>query len=270
MALLLILSGVSLLYYTGVTRPALIRAQVTATMQSYATTVAQATSIALMQATASTVAQNQTTATANAQVTAQVQATMLAQQNLYAQSTRGKPTINTALKIDNGLNWDVYPTKDGGGCAFTANAYHSSVFQKNFYVPCITHSTSYQNFALDIQMRILQGNEGGVIFRADAMNKNFYSFRISTNGTYTLVQTRDDGHITPLVYDKSNFIKTGLGQSNTLSLIARGNNFYLYINHQYVGSASDNSYITGRIGFMAIDLQNGTDVAFNNLRVWRL
>ena len=239
-------------------------------MQSYATTVAQATGIARAQATASTVAQNQAAATASAHATAEVQATMIAQKNLYTRSTRGTPTIKTALIIDNRLNWDVYPTNDGGGCAFNANALHSSVFKKDFYVPCIAHATNYQNFALDIQMRILQGDEGGVIFRANAINKNFYSFRIRTDGTYTLVLTRNDGHITPLVYDKSSSIKTGRGQSNTLSLIARGSNFYLYINHQYVGSASDDTYTKGSLGVMAIDLQHRTHIAFNNLRVWRL
>jgi hypothetical protein len=55
-----------------------------------------------------------------------------------------------------------------------------------------------------------------------------------------------------------------------LTVIAQGNNIYLYINKQFVGSASDGTYGSGEIGFFASDTNNATDVAFSNARVWAL
>lgn len=266
----LVASGFGLLYYAGVSRPTQIHVQATATMKRYNTSVAQATNTAQQQATATTLAQNKAIATANAQATVQAVATIMAFQNMLAQNTRGIPDISSPLAFEDGPNWDIYPTQDGGGCAFTNNALHSSVFQPDYYTPCLAHATNYQNFALEVQINIQRGDEGGIILRSDAASKNFYSFRIRSDGTYAFVLTHDNGHATLLVYDKSNLIKIGNNQVNTLSLIARGSNFYLYINQQYIGSTNDNSYSAGAIGVMALDHTNKTDCAFTNLRVWKL
>jgi hypothetical protein len=271
LTLLLVASGVVLLYYADVSRPQQIRAQATATMYQYHTSVAQATHSAQQQATATTVAQNRAQATANAQATVQAKATASAFQNVLVQSTHGTPTLATPLTFEDGPNWDIYPTQDGGGCAFTGNALHSSVFQANYYTPCIAHNTSYQNFALEIQLSFLKGDEGGVIIRSDTNGNNFYSFRIRrSDRTYAFVLTSDNGHATPLVNGNSTLIQTGINQLNTLSLVARDSTFYLYINHQYVGSISDDTFRTGSLGVIALDRKNATDIAFTNLRVWKL
>lgn len=271
LTLLLVASGTALLYYAGVSRPQQISAQATATMHQYHTRVAQATHLAQQQATATIIAQNRAIATANAQATVQAKATVTAFQSMLTQSTHGTPTLATPLTFEDGPNWDIYPTQDGGGCAFTGNALHSSVFQANYYTPCIAHNTSYQNFALEIQLSFLQGDEGGVIIRSDTNGNNFYSFRIRrSDRTYAFVLTHDDGHATPLVNGNSSAIQSGTNQLNTLSLIARGSSFYLYINHQYIGSISDDTYRTGSLGVIALDRKNATDIAFTNLRVWKL
>ncbi|GCE19644.1 family 16 glycoside hydrolase [Dictyobacter kobayashii] len=270
LVLLLIASGVSLLYYATVTHPIQLHTQATATARAVHVANVQSSATARTQATQSAINQKWARATVAAQATAQAKATAIALKNIYVQSTSGQPVIDSSLLVQTSQKWDIYPTKDGGGCAFTDGALHSSVFQNGFYAPCIAHATHFQNFALEVQMTILQGDEGGIIFRSNNHDKNFYSFRLKTDGTYGLILTRNDGHTIPLVYDKSKLIRTGADQTNTLTIIARGDNIYLYINKQYVGSASDDTYEAGTIGVIALALNHGTTVAFNNLRVWQL
>ncbi|GCE05579.1 hypothetical protein KDAU_29080 [Dictyobacter aurantiacus] len=276
LALLLIASGASLLYYTKVTRPAQLHTQATAiayanhlvTLHHKATAQALATQI--VQATQAAIRQKKAASTAAAQATVQAQATTTALQNLYTMSTRSRPAISAPLLFETGQKWDIYPTRDGGGCAFTPDGLHSSVFKTGSYAPCFAHATRFRNFALEMQMRIEKGDEGGIIFRSTNHDKSFYSFRIDRSGVYGLILTRGDGYAIPLIYDQSPFIKTGIGRTNTLTIIARDDNIYLYINRHYVGSASDNSYRIGTIGIMAVNRQHATVASFSNLHIWRL
>lgn len=264
-------------YYTKIAHPTQLHAQSTVTSQNMQRANSHNIAVANANATKSAVAQNKATAKASVHSTAQaqhsvaqVQATATSLQNLYTRSTSGPPALDTPLFFNSSAQWDIYPTKDGGGCAFSANALHSRAFQTNYYSPCIAHATSFQNFVLQIQMTIIKGDEGGIIFRSNSHDQDFYSFRMRNDGTYGLILTQNDGHTTPLIYDQSNLIKTGDGQTNTVTIIAQGNIFYLYMNKHYVGSASDSTYSTGSIGIMAVDRKNQTDVAFNNLRIWKL
>jgi hypothetical protein len=274
--LFLIITTAGMFYYSEISHPAQLRAQSTTIAQKMQRTNIHHT-ITRISATKAAVEQNKATAKTVAHGTApaqhriiQAQATSISLQNLYTQSTSGHPTLDTSLFYNSSAKWDIYPTKDGGGCAFTENSLHSRAFQSNYYSPCIAHATAFHNFALEIQMTIIEGDEGGIIFRANSHDQDFYSFRMRNDGTYGLILTQNDGHTTPLIYDQSNLIKKGTGRTNTITIIAQGSIFYLYINKHYVGSASDNTYSTGAIGIMAVDRKNQTDVAFNNLRVWKL
>src|SRR5260221_12795781 len=46
----------------------------------------------------------------------------------------------------------------------------------------------------------------------------------------------------------SNPNKTNLNQTNLIIVIARGSYIYLYVNKQYAGSVTDNTYTSGQIG----------------------
>jgi len=74
----------------------------------------------------------------------------------------------------------------------------------------------------------------------------------------------------PIAEDTTSTIKTGLGQLNTLTVIAKGSTIYFYINKQYVGSATDNTYSSGMLGVFAADDTANTDVSFSNAQVWAL
>ena len=265
-ALLIMFSGIGLIYYAAVAHPAQLQVQATATVQTILTANVHSTAAVNAQATGTAQSYTQVTATTQAQT----QATATALENLYIKATSAVPVLDSSLAFQTGSNWDTYNAVGGGGCAFTGGALHASVFQKSFYVPCFAHATRFSNLAFEVQMTILKGDDGGLIFRANDVTTQFYIFRVGQDGTYSLFVAKDDKHNTSIVDDQSSSIKKGVGQSNILTVIAQGSNIYLYINKQFVGSANDGTYGSGEIGIFASDTTNVTDVAFSNLRVWAL
>ncbi|GAC1390248.1 MAG: hypothetical protein NVS4B11_05940 [Ktedonobacteraceae bacterium] len=272
LTLLIIASGFGLIYYTTVAHPAQLHAQATAAMQTILTTDAHSTAIADTQATGTAVAYSNATATVQVQATAQAQATVTALQNIYTQSTQGTPTLSSSLAGQDNYNWDVNDTTDGGGCGFNGGSYHATLFSKNFYFPCFARTTNFSNFAFQVQVTINQGNEGGLVFRGNSNSDlaQFYLFSIDQKGSYRLDVSKDTTHNTSIVQDSSSTIKTGTGQPNTLTVVAKGGTIYLYINKHYVGSASDNTYGSGMLGVFASDTTANTDVSFSNAQVWTL
>jgi zinc-ribbon domain len=261
LALLIMFSGVALIYYTTMTLPSQLRAQATATVQTIVTAQVQATTTAHTQAQATAQVQ------AHATATAQAQAKTL--QNIYTIATSGTPTLSSTLTAQDGANWSNYNAVGGGGCAFSNNALHATVFQNQTYVPCFAQASNFSNFAFQVQMTILEGDGGGLVFRANEANLQLYLLRISPAGLVGISVSRDRKTTTPLLDDSSSAIKTG-SQTNLVTLIARNSVLYIYINKQFVDTISDTTYSAGEIGVFAYDTNKGTDVAFNDASVWTL
>lgn len=274
---LLLLAGSGLIYYVGVYQPKVQHDQATATAQAQlsATANAQNSATALANATANAIA----SATANAQATAtaQASATAAALQNILTTATSGNPTgLNDTLNAQSSTsNWDILAPANssvGGSCQFTNGAYHSNMPAKGYFQPCYATTPTFANFAFQVQMTIIQGDEGGILFRANPNNSTYYLFRIDTNGAYDLFvySSNQASSAKRLLSGTAQGFKTGLNQSNTLALVARGSNLYFYANGQYIDSASDNTFTSGKIGVFGEDATNPTDAAFTNAQVWQL
>ncbi len=120
-------------------------------------------------------------------------------------------------------------------------------------------------------MTITQGDEGGIVFRANSSNSVFYLFRISQSGAYDLYVYIDSqgSHAQRLLSGSSGIINTG-NQANTITIIAQGGNLYFYVNQQYLDGTTDMRYSSGQIGLFGESDTNSTDVAFSTLKVWTL
>ena len=269
---LLLIGGSGLLYYTSVYEPNQIHAQATSTAVSQVTGTAQSNAATMTAATGTAVSLAQATATAEAQGTQQAQATVTALQAIYTSATSGTPTVSDPLSQQDSYNWEVDTKTGGGGCAFTNGIYDASMPQAGYFSSCYAQASNYSNFAFQVQMTILKGDRGGIIFRADPTNNKFYQFRIGQDGTYDLFLYVDNNgnHARSLIAGNSSAIHTGLNQANKLAVVAKNANLYFYANSQYIGSVSDSSYGSGEIGVFADDHTNPTEVAFSNLQVWKL
>ncbi|HEY0755195.1 MAG TPA: zinc ribbon domain-containing protein [Ktedonobacteraceae bacterium] len=193
-------------------------------------------------------------------------------QGLYTQITGTPPTLNDPLSTNDANNWAESSAADGS-CAFTGGAYHARAQQKNGYMLCVAQATNFSDLAYQVQMTIVKGEFGGIVFRTDSSQSKYYSFFIDSSGNYTLVTSVDNTGTRDYVLHKgtSASIKTGLNQTNLLAIVARGSNIYLYINQQYITSANDSTYHDGQIGVFGGDsTQAPADVAFSHVQVWKV
>ena len=195
-------------------------------------------------------------------------------QSLYEQVTQSAPVIDDPLLKNDTNNWDESTSTDGNNsCAFSGGVYHARALQQNAYTLCMAQASNFSDLAFQVQMTITKGEFGGMVFRADNTQSKYYSFFIDRSGNYTLVTSVDNTGANDYTLSKgtSSFIRTGLNQVNTLTIIARGNTIYLYINQQFIVSASDNKYQAGQIGVFGGNVsQAPADVVFSRVQVWKV
>lgn len=270
LALLMMSGGIGLIYYSTIIHPLQLQMYATQTVGSFGTTEAKATGVAHAHATGTAQALNNSMATAQAQATVAAVATVTSYQVIYAQATAGSPALDDSLSSNSNSNWDEYSDGSGGGCQFSGGALHASILLKNYFVVCFAQSTNFSNFAFQAQMTIIRGDEGGLIFRSNNTNSNFYYFRIGHDGYYALFLSKNNKLDSTLAEDASSAINTTLGQTNTLTIIARSSTLYFFVNKQFVASVNDNTFTAGSIGVVAGDLSHPTNVAFTHAEVWQL
>jgi len=262
LAFVLIVGGM-LFAFVGLIQPYQQHVQATATAQTIAS---HATETARIHANA--------TAAVLATANANAMATATAMQDNYIQATSGNPTLNDALNIQNGNNWDVVSNGGEGSCSFKDNAYHATAQQSDYLYACFAASPNFSNFAYQVQMTILQGDYGGIIFRANGANSKYYYFRVGKDGAYDLSVSHD----TTSTHDQllksgiaPSIITAGLNLPNLVAVLANGSNLYLYVNQKFLAQVHDSAYQSGQIGVFGGDFASKTaDVAFTSAKVWKI
>jgi hypothetical protein len=167
--------------------------------------------------------------------------------------------------------WDQLTSSVNGSCGFQGGSYHSKMPKTGFFQPCYAQGTNLNNFAFQVNMAFLQGNVGGILFRADDVNTKLYLFRIDSAGNYDLFLyvSNQAAQAKTLLRGNTSLMKSG-SQANQITLVARGSNLYFYINQQYLASTIDGTYRSGKIGVFGDSFTQATDVAFSNVKVWTL
>ncbi|HEY6072936.1 MAG TPA: SHOCT domain-containing protein, partial [Anaerolineales bacterium] len=109
---------------------------------------------------------------------------------------------------------------------------------------------SFTNVDVEVDATRLAGpdnNEFGVICRYQD-DQHFYYFQVSSNGYYVIGKVEGDFH--PLQSGQTTAINTG-NVTNHVRGECMGNRLDLYVNHQYVYSAFDDTYVNGDVGLIA-------------------
>lgn len=251
---------------------------ITATAQTNATRTAQANATVNTENNATATAQANATATTQAIATATAQghanatATVQAVTNFYAATvTAGNPVLNDPLQNDSqSSNWDMGNSAiaGDGSCSFTGGSYHSKPPQKSSFAPCFAQGTNFSNFSFQVRMTIVQGDQGGIIFRGSYNDGTFYYFYINRGGSFAL-ETFNHYKLTGVIQNgSSSAIQTGLNQLNLIAVVAKGSTLDLFVNMQHIASMSDGTYNQGQIGVIAESTQNPTEVVFSDAEVW--
>jgi len=231
---------------------------------------AKATATTRMAATAKVTANN---ATATAQSEATATATVIAA-NPYG----GTLVLNDPLR-DNSLGHWYQGSDSVSSCKFTGGAYHASFSpgprtSASVNAHFCTASADFRNFAFEVQMTIIKGDFGVILFRAPHDTTGGYQFTVGQDGMYILHSWKSPTNEQVLVnLTSSSVIHPGLGQTNLIAVVAQGNTIRLYVNHLQIASVTDSTYSHGSIGLFAdtyISREHPTEVVYSNAKVWVL
>ena len=161
-----------------------------------------------------------------------------------------------------GYSWEE-GTRDQGTCAFIEGTYHSNIPLTGYFHSCVVLSTHFSNFAFEVQMSLISGTAGGIVFNADRATTHFYSFTIDRNGAYFLRAYYDKvGGFTPLASGSGvSFNGTGL-----IGVVEQGTNISLYLNHQIVQQVNTAPAGQGQLGVVVYE----GEAVFSNARAWVL
>ncbi len=187
-------------------------------------------------------------------------------QMLYTHVTSTTPALIDPLTHNDMLflTGDSCPTYTTSGLSLSASSHNSGPLS------CSSPTGVLNNFALQVKMIIVRGDEGGLLFRIDTQNsQDFCMFSIDTGGAFNVATTGNP--LITLLHRPDPAIKVGYGQANVLTVIALGQTVLLYANDHYLGQVTNANIPTkGNIGLVAFDLLDPTTVVFSNLRVWEL
>jgi hypothetical protein len=159
-------------------------------------------------------------------------------------ATSGTPLLSDPLESNTTGRW----AEDSSHCIFTGGTYHITVTQTNFLQHCLLLAPSLDNAAVQVDASLLSGHDVGLLLRVNG--DRFYSFEINRQGQFFFLR-HDPGGNTPLIPSTPSKAIAPPGQKNTLLVIARGDDFKLYINDVFVGEAHDNTYASGYIALAA-------------------
>ncbi len=262
LALLIIASGVAGIFYV-------VHANQVATATAHVNATATAAAFSAT-GTAQTQSINATAEAFNATATVQAQAqatasVIAANPNPYGGG--GTLALYDPLSDNSsGNGWS-----ESAHCQFTGGAFHISIAQTNFFWYCI-ESSDFSNFAYQVQMKIIKGDAGGVVFRANTTNNTFYVFSVDQDGSYQFFACPPKATTcnSALLSGSSGAIKQGLNQTNVVAVVVKGNTITLYVNQQKIDSVTDNTFSHGQIGVIADDFSNATEVVYSNAKVWTL
>ncbi len=183
-------------------------------------------------------------------------------QNPYPPNAGTLALNDTLADNSKGYNWEE-GVRDQGYCTFTGGSYHSIIPLDGTFHSCLASARDFSDFAFEVQMNILSGNTGGIVFRASRATTHFYYFRVDRNGNYEL----------RTYYDKNgNFASRVSGSTaplhgnDLIGVVAQGSTISLYVNRQLIQQITDTTYMHGQVGVFA---QAG-EASFNNARVWVL
>jgi NACHT domain len=128
----------------------------------------------------------------------------------------------------------------------------------------------FTNFVYEVQMKIIKGDGGGIAFRSDSTNLQFYYFAINQHGSYSVHAVISSGYDVVLAHGFSSAIHEGPKQTNLVAAVVRGQIIELYVNLKRVAVVGCSIFTHGEIGLIVTEVRHRTEVIFQNAKVWKL
>lgn len=195
-------------------------------------------------------------------------ATVASQQ--YSQATSGTPVIDDQLAGGDKEQLRCPTAIKRGYYSYEVDGLHFEASAPTSGNPgdayCVVPTTQFSNFAYQVQMKIVNGDGGGITFRTDPAFGTGYSFVINKNGSYQLKYVKDN-HV--LSSGTSPVIQNSANQTYQLTVVAQGSTINLYVNQQHIATVEDSQYGQGSIG-MIVSGNVDTSLIFSSAKIWQL
>jgi len=140
---------------------------------------------------------------------------------------------------------------------------------------CLLQGSFFTNFSSVVQMKILTGDCGGLVFSSEGEVLSYAS--VCQNGDYGIVYQESNienllslNRILASGYSSS--IKQGPDQTNLVAISVHGSTVTLYVNGERITQVTDGAAVSGNIGLVAYKGSGSSspqaEAAFNNLYIW--
>jgi hypothetical protein len=213
---------------------------------------------------------------------------------LVAAITKTTPTVGAATATASVIAANPNPYPPGGGqlilydplknnsnnltwqqtsvCTFKKDGYHVIQGPIGWFTFCTTRSADFKNFVLEVAMKIITGDGGGITLRSDTTYGKYsaYALFIRQDGHYFLNLYKNGRYVRTLIGSSNSAIKRDLNQTNLIAVVAKGNTITVYVNHQQIAAINDATFSQGLIGFIADATRHSADVVYTNAKVWAL
>ncbi|GHO43571.1 hypothetical protein KSX_17340 [Ktedonospora formicarum] len=201
------------------------------------------------------------TATAEAQSTANAQATATYIATHFPFSS--KQVLNDTLASNN----SEHGWASDSLCKFSGGSYLAQESKENTFLPCVAKSTDYTDFSYEVTMKNMLGNAGGLIFRADDAQQEYYLYMAFYDGSFGFYYyNHSSGFKKVITGDIADFSTSKV----VLGVTAKGSQFQFFANGKQVGEASNSTFSHGQIG-VVVDNDNLISQAnFSDAKVWQI
>lgn len=173
-------------------------------------------------------------------------------------SPNATKTIYSSPLTQATAGWATGPT-----CTFTANGLMVRPSGGQAYI-CLAPTSPISDSAISVTLKQISGPPNhafGIAFH-HATPKNYYFFGIDALGRFTLTVVVNDVSHNVLSFTRNAAIHSGLGATNQLQVIMKGQNATLLVNGVAVGQATLSSFTAGTVGLRGV---NNGDVLFQQL-----
>jgi hypothetical protein len=161
--------------------------------------------------------------------------------------------------------WQHFDDKNDE-CAIKNDGLHVRNSITGSFISCTYNAASFTDFAVQVNMRILSGG-GGLTWRENP--GTFYEFLIAPNGSYNIGMQKA-AQTVGFLSGKTSAMLGKTGATNSLTLIAKGSDMYLYINQTFVTLLQDSNFSFGNVGVIANTDKSPAEAVYTNAKFWDL
>jgi len=190
-------------------------------------------------------------------------------------STLATPQVGKELYSDDFSSsksgWPIYSSGDILA-GYKKGIYHVTIVPEDYWKGILAPNLNLSDFIVEVEATKEAGpddNAYGIWIRNLAPG-SLYTFMISSDGYFQLVEKENGTWITPSNWTKSSAIKTG-NETNLIKVVAKGDEFAFYANDVLLSNYSNDSFAYGGLGLWTGSQSEGNvTIGFDNFKVWAI